>query len=186
MDSTASVIFDRNTVEFVTVSAEFCAFLEQAESKSRRRFVDTALKLLPLLYLKASMLPPCESIGMTEPETFVNESDYEVVRLSVAGVMGERDDYLDVFLDDMRYSDTPIRKTISEDLADIYQDVKNFVSVYRLGFDETMNDALAICEENFALYWGQTLVNTMRALHEVKYAPADEDDAEELHEDYND
>ena len=132
------------------------------------------------------MLPPCESIGMTEPETFVNESDYEVVRLSVAGVMGERDDYLDVFLDDMRYSDTPIRKTISEDLADIYQDVKNFVSVYRLGFDETMNDALAICEENFALYWGQTLVNTMRALHEVKYAPADEDEAEELHEDYND
>ena len=104
---------------------------------------------------------------MTEQKTFVNESDYEVVRLSVAGVMGERDDYLDVFLDDMRYGDTPIRKTISEDLADIYQDVKNFVSVYRLGFDETMNDALAICEENFAHYWGQTLVNTMRALHEV-------------------
>ena len=104
----------------------------------------------------------------------------------MAGEKGERDENLKVFLDDMRYSDTPIRKTISEDLADIYQDVKNFVSVYRLGFDETMNDALAICEENFALYWGQTLVNTMRALHEVKYAPADEDDAEELHEDYND
>lgn len=186
MDTNNSVIFHRDTIEFVTVAAEFCGFLERANTRPRRQFVDTALKILPLLYLKASMLPPCESIGMTEPETFVNESDYEVVRLSVAGVMGECDDYLDVFLDDMRYSDTPIRKTISEDLADIYQDVKNFVSVYRLGFDETMNDALAICEENFALYWGQTLVNTMRALHEVKYAPADEDDAEELHEDYND
>ena len=137
MDTNNSVIFHRDTVEFVTVAAEFCGFLERANTRPRRQFVDTALKILPLLYLKASMLPPCESIGMTEPETFVNESDYEVVRLSVAGVMGERDDYLDVFLDDMRYSDTPIRKTISEDLADIYQDVKNFVSVYRLGFDET-------------------------------------------------
>lgn len=175
MDSTASVIFDRNTVEFVTVSAEFCAFLEQAESKSRRRFVDTALKLLPLLYLKASMLPPCEAEGMAEPEIIVTESDYDAIRSMVAGVLADRDDYLDVFLADMRYSDTPIRRNISEDLADIYQDIKNFVDVYRLGFDETMHDALAICEEHFASYWGQVLVNTMRALHEVKYGFSAED-----------
>ena len=163
------VIFHRDTVEFVTVAAEFCGFLERAGEQKRRDFVDTALKLLPLLYLKASMLPPCEPLGMAEPETFVDEAAYEAVRLAVAAVMADGDDYLDVFVEDMRYSDTPIRKTISEDLADIYQDVKDFVSVYRLGFDETMHDALAICEEHFATYWGQVLVNTMRALHEVKY-----------------
>lgn len=39
-----------------------------------------------------------------------------------------------------------------------------------------MNDALAICQENFALYWGQKLVNTLRALHDVKYAQADSED----------
>lgn len=126
------------------------------------------------------MLPPCEPLGMAEPETFVDESAYEAVRLAVAAVMADGDDYLDVFVEDMRYSDTPIRKTVSEDLADIYQDVKDFVSVYRLGFDETMHDALAICEEHFATYWGQVLVNTMRALHEVKYNhPADEDAGDE-------
>ena len=158
---------------------EFCAFLEQAESKSRRRFVDTALKLLPLLYLKASMLPPCEAEGMAEPEIIVTESDYDAIRSMVAGVLADRDDYLDVFLADMRYSDTPIRRNISEDLADIYQDIKNFVGVYRLGFDETMHDALAICEEHFASYWGQVLVNTMRALHEVKYGFSAEDGADD-------
>ncbi len=174
------VIFHRDTVEFVTVAAEFCGFLERAGEQKRRDFVDTALKLLPLLYLKASMLPPCEPLGMAEPETFVDEAAYEAVRLAVAAVMADGDDYLDVFVEDMRYSDTPIRKTVSEDLADIYQDVKDFVSVYRLGFDETMHDALAICEEHFATYWGQVLVNTMRALHEVKYNhPADEDAGDE-------
>ena len=32
-----------------------------------------------------------------------------------------------------------------------------------------MNDSLAICQENFGTLWGQKLVNTLRALHDVKY-----------------
>ena len=76
----------------------------------------------------------------------------------------------------MKYSDQPITKYISEDLADIYQDIKDFIFVFQLGLNETMNDALAICQENFALYWGQKLVNTLRALHDVKYAQADSED----------
>lgn len=167
-------------MEFVTVAAEFCAFLEQAESRKRSDFVDTTLKILPLLYIKASMLPPCEMLGDSEPETFVTEDDYEVIRLTLANLMGEKDDYLEVFLQDMVYSDTPIKKNLSEDLADIYQDVKNFVSVFKLGFDETMHDSLALCKENFALYWGQTLVNTMRALHDVRYNHPDEEAEEDM------
>ena len=93
--------------------------------------------------------------------------------------MGEKDDYLEVFLDDMAYSDTPIHQSISEGLADIYQVLKDFICVYQLGLDHTMNDALVICQEHFSEFWGQRLVNVMRALHNVKYsteASADEDD----------
>ncbi len=169
MESIDRVIFDKETVEFVTVAAEFCGFLERSEGAKRSEFVDTALKLLSLLYLKALLLPACEQEGMDALEEFVTEDSYEVIRFTVANVMGDRDDYLDVFVEEMRYSDTPIRKTVSEDLADIYQDVGNFVHIYRLGFRETMHDALALCKEHFASYWGQTLVNTLRALHEVKF-----------------
>ena len=63
----SQVIFDRNVVEFVTVAAEFCRFLEQAEGMKRTDFVDTILKMLPLLYLKAILLPPCEIMGEEEP-----------------------------------------------------------------------------------------------------------------------
>ena len=28
---------------------------------------------------------------------------------------------------------------------------------------------MSVCKENFKAYWGQKLVNTLRALHEVKY-----------------
>lgn len=176
MENKEQVIFSRNTVEFVTVAAEFCAYLERAESLRRKDFVDTILKILPLLYIKASMLPECEMMSDNEPETFVTEDDYEVLRYSLAALMGDKDDYLEVFMQDMQYSDTPITRLISEDLADIYQDIKNFVSVFQLGFDETMHDSLALCRDNFALYWGQTLVNTMRALHSVKFNPSDEEE----------
>ena len=51
MKKESQVIFDRNAVEFVTVAAEFCKFLEQAEGVKRSAFVDTSLNILPLLYL---------------------------------------------------------------------------------------------------------------------------------------
>lgn len=179
MKKESQVIFDRNVVEFVTVAVEFCKFLEQAEAMKRSTFVDTSLKILPLLYLKASMLPPCETIGEEAPETFVSEETYAVLRMNLAGILAEKDDYLDVFVSDMKYSDQPITKYISEDLADIYQDIKDFIFVFQLGLNETMNDSLAICQENFALYWGQKLVNTLRALHDVKYSQPEEGEEEE-------
>ena len=164
MEKESQTIFDKNVIEFVTVAAEFCAFLERAERMKRSTFVDTSLKILPLLYLKASMLPKCETIGDEAPETYVTEEIYEILRINLSGLMGDKDDYLDVFVQDMVYSDQPIKKSISEDLADIYQDIKDFIFVFQLGLNETMNDSLAICQENFGTLWGQKLVNTLRAL----------------------
>ena len=182
MEKESQTIFDKNVIEFVTVAAEFCAFLERAESMKRNTFVDTSLKILPLLYLKASMLPKCETIGDEAPETYVTEEIYEILRINLAGLMGDKDDYLDVFVQDMVYSDQPIKKSISEDLADIYQDIKDFIFVFQLGLNETMNDSLAICQENFGMLWGQKLVNTLRALHDVKYNLQDNEEEEENNE----
>ncbi len=163
-------------MEFVTVAAEYCAFIERSEGQKRTEFVDTLLKILPLLYIKASMIPECEVMSEDGLESFVTEDDYEVIRLNLQELLADRDDYLDVFVEDMKYSDTPIRKSIAEDLSDIYQVVKDFVCQFRSGLNETMHDALAQCREHFIGYWGQTLVNTMRALHEVKYNHTDEEE----------
>ena len=176
MEKESQTIFDKNVIEFFTVSAEFCAFLERAERMKCSTFVDTSLKILPLLYLKASMLPKCETIGDEAPETYVTEEIYEILRINLSGLMGDKDDYLDVFVQDMVYSDQPIKKSISEDLADIYQDIKDFIFVFQLGLNETMNDSLAICQENFGTLWGQKLVNTLRALHDVKYNQEEEEE----------
>lgn len=185
MKKESQVIFDKNVIEFVTVAAELCAFMERAEGMKRRTFVDTTLKILPLLYLKAAMLPKCKMMGDETPETYVTEEVYEVLRINLASILAEKDDYLEVFVPDMAYSDQPIKKNISEDLADIYQDLRDFIFVFQLGLNETMNDSLALCQENFGLLWGQKLVNTLRALHDAKYGPkmnGEEDDEEDEYE----
>ncbi len=169
MKQKSEVIFDRNVVDFVTVAAEYCLFLEESQIKTQDEFVDTVLKILPLLYVKASLLPEVTSLSFEDPEMSVTEEVYEQMKSTLEKVLGDGDDYLDVFVEDMKYSDTPIRKCISEDLADIYQDLKNFIFVFKLGVNETMNDSLALCQEHFKEYWGQVLVNTMRALHQIKY-----------------
>lgn len=179
MTEKEDIVFLRNTVEFVTVAAEFCAYIERANDHTRKDFIGTLLKLLPLLYIKAQMLPDGEPVNEDELETFVTEETYEVVRLTLTDILAQYDTYLDVFVAEMKYSDTPVTKSISEDLADIYQDVKNFVTQFQIGINETMHDAILECREHFRLYWGQTLVNTLRALHELEYNTPDDDTNDE-------
>lgn len=181
-----SPVYNHDVLEFVTVAVQFCVYLESSESKTRQEFTDTMLKLLPLLYLKGSLLPKFMANEEEEPETFVTEENYEIIRTNISRVMGEHDAYLDVFVEDMKYSDTPILMTVSENLSDIYQDLKNFVYAYKLGVEERMMEALALCKDNFETYWGQRTVNVMRALHDVMYNHKREDfEDEEYGYDYN-
>lgn len=162
--------YDKNILEFITVATEFCVTLEQTPDYTRQGFIDKITKLLPLLYLKADMMPEYETEGFLQTEQFVTEDNYNIVRANIAMILAQHDDFLDVFVEDMKYSDKPILATISENLADIYQDVKNFVMNFKLeAVDDIIMEATAECKENFRLYWGQRLVNVMRPLHELKF-----------------
>ncbi|MCS2891874.1 DUF5063 domain-containing protein [Parabacteroides faecis] len=170
MEKENNPIYERNTLEFVTVALEFCTFVETAGEKELFDFMDKAVKLLPLLYLKATLLPEVEPDEDDEPELTVTEEMYESVRNRIAELLGEKDSYLETFHPDMQYSDTPIAAFISENLADVYQDVGNFVSLFRQGNEEVMLQSIALCRTNFQEFWGQQLLNALKALHAARYS----------------
>ena len=170
MEKENNLIYERNTLEFVTVALEFCTFVETAGEKGLFDFVDKAVKLLPLLYLKATLLPDVEPDEDDEPELTVTEDMYESVRTRIAGLLGEKDSYLETFHPDMQYSDTPIAAFISENIADVYQDTGNFVSLFRQGNEEVMLQSIALCRTNFQEFWGQQLLNALKALHAARYS----------------
>ncbi|RHJ95399.1 DUF5063 domain-containing protein [Parabacteroides bouchesdurhonensis] len=162
-------IYERNTLEFVTVALEYCSFIETTGRFGLYEFVDKSVKLLPLLYLKATLLPEVEQNEDVELEFSVTEDMYESVRNQVAGLLGEKDSYLETFHPDMQYSDAPIAAFISENLADVYQDTGNFISLFKQENEEVMREAIALCRTNFREYWGQQLLNALKALHTVRY-----------------
>lgn len=171
MEKENNPIYERNTLEFVTVALEFCTFVETAGQNGLFDFIDKGIKLLPLLYLKATLLPEAEVDDEDdEPELTVTEDMYEAVRTRIATLLGEKDSYLETFHPDMQYSDTPIAAFISENLADVYQDTGNFVSLFRQGNEEVMLQAIALCHANFQEFWGQQLLNALKALHAIRYS----------------
>lgn len=175
------IVYSRDTIEFVTVAVQYCGYLESFEDVSEAELIDKLTKLLPLLYLKAALVPETDIINEEEkPEITVTEGDYNYISSKLYDVFQNNDAYLEVFLQDMKYSDTPITASVSEDLSDIYQDLKNFITVFERGVTDNMNDALYLCIENFKSYWGQKLVNVLRALHSLKYTIVNDNLDEDL------
>ena len=138
------------------------------ECESREAFVAQMLKLLPRLYMTITDIEDdIYSEGFID--SALDEDVYDLVRGRVAQVMAEEDIYLEVFLEDMKYSDTPISASISEDLADLYQEFFNLIHSVQDALTETQHEMLCQCKVNFINYWGQTLCNVQRALNAVYY-----------------
>lgn len=170
MEDNKNGIYSRASIEFITVANEYCGFLELQHEFTPKDFVDKATKLLPLLYLKASLLPKFDARMDETPETYLSEYDYNHLNNTIAEKLGESNDFLEVFHEDMQFSDTPIVMSLSESLADIYQDLKDTLHNFELAAEDVMNDAMVICQINFETVWGQSLTNALKALHQIKYS----------------
>ena len=162
-------IFSKQTEDFVRTALEYCVLIEKHTQGNRKFFIDNMIKILPLLYLRVSIIPPIEENHDSDLETKVSEEMYERVENAAGRLLGNDNFYLETFHPDIRMSDSPVAVKISEDLADIYQDLGNFIAVFKNGQKETMNDSLALCILNFEKFWGQRLLNALRALHYIKF-----------------
>lgn len=165
-----------NELAFIALTNEYCQAIENAsQGISRDAFVNTMVKLLPRIYICANDLDlnPMTNVYI---DPTLEEATYEQVRETISQVMADEDIYLEVFLNDMKYSDTPISVSISENLADLYQEFFNLISAVQYATTSDQSDLLGLCYENFTDYWGQTLVNVLRALHNVRYTATDDID----------
>ena len=177
-------VYSKDIVEFVTVGVEYCSLVERTAELTRREFNLNLVRILPLLYLKATLLPAEEIDEADDLEFYVTEEQYEYLRGAMSKLLGEADDYLEVFEADMAYSDTPLAASVSEGLADIYQDLRDLLEIYRLGNEELSQAAICRCRRNFVAYWGQKLVNVMRPLHAICFGDdAEHDDECDAHDD---
>ena len=168
-------IYAKGTLEFVTVAAEYCALLEKGGEQTKEALVGTLLKLLPLIYMKVQLLPEIDTDGAFVPDGQVTEDDYSYVRSGIYSLLRDSDEYELLVWDEDMQTEESRWCSASEGLADIYQTLRNFVAVYQQRLELQMADALWQLRDSFELYWGQTLLDTLRQLHRIRYAIKDED-----------
>ncbi len=170
MDTNSDPVYSRNVVEFVAVANEFCKYTEHASELKGDELLKILQRILPLMYLKASLLPQLNPFFEDGNEKFVKESDWTGINEILKEKFGTANDYLEVFDEKINESEGPVVSSISENMADIYQDMKDFLLLYQTGTGEVMSDAVWECRMNFENFWGQKLVNSLRAIHKFIYS----------------
>lgn len=163
-----------NTIAFVGLCNEYCTTMETAAeqpSDERAAFLDTLLRLLPRLYICATDLQGTEAAysGDFFIDASLDEDYYDTIRRNVENLLGEDDTYLEVFHEDMKYSDTPIAASIAEGCADLFQVFYNYLEAVRDSTDDTVHGASAAVYDDFVAYWSTTLCNLLRAINHVRY-----------------
>lgn len=177
-----------NTLAFIALCNEYCAAVQDTRNigyEDSASFVATMLRLLPRIYICAADLEirPGDNDNkgyggdLLYPDqeddiyidSFLDEDYYDTIRRNVGNILGEDDTYLEVFHQDMKYSDTPIAASVSEGIADLFQVFYNFLETVRDAPDRIVSGAVATMAEDFANYWSAILCNILRALNHIRY-----------------
>jgi len=174
-------LFENESVsEFISNAAEYCTFLENTSNFSRTDFVKRAIELFSALYFYGNKLPSFELEEEAQLEKFVTELDWNSIYDKVKEKLGYHDEYLDLYDPVAKEEEELSILSLADNFADIYQDLKDFTTIYGIGNEEMMQAALWELNYNFEQYWGPKLLNALRILHRLFYS--DDIDLEEEQE----
>ncbi len=161
---------DNNLIsEFYVSANEYCKMLEYTSDYDKDNFLSTAQKIASLVYLKASLLPKSEEFFEGELEQFVQEEDWIYIKNNVSDVLESSDVLIEVSLPEGIDPDNTEDMRLSDVFADVYQDLKNFVSFYEIAKQQDLKYALYDCINNFEQLWGQKLLSILITIHNILY-----------------
>ncbi len=167
------IFLDKGTIEVVTVASEFCGFVEKAGKFSKPDFLNKLHKMLALVYLKTSLMAPDQECSQLLEDgnsmAFLSEYEYEYIRGRISERLGTHDNYINIY--DSASNDSGYEQTeISQCIADIYHNLKNFVENFRTGSEESAMASRAELIQDFREYWGYRCLSAMAAIHAIIYS----------------
>jgi len=163
-----------NVLDMFTVANEFCIFTEKAEKYNPDEVLQYYAKITPLLYLKGAILPVVEPDEDYFAERFVNEDQWENIYNALLTVFSGKDDFFTLSYENA--DNVPLKASISEHLADIYQDLKDFVLLYQKNHTYARQNAVHECRKLFITHWGARIAALLPALHAITFHIEQDDD----------
>lgn len=151
----------RAVIDMLTIANDYCLFFEGAEKYSTKDILAYFQRIAPLLYLKGSLLPDIEVDEDVAADRFVTEEQWESIFNILTQKLGNNAKY---YVHNQTY-DT-IEANLPENMADIYQDMKDFTMQYQRNTLEAHRQAVCQLKELFPNRWGMILANAILAVHQ--------------------
>lgn len=145
-----------NVVDAFIQSAEnYCNTIDNFESNQDDNKLKTLLRSLIDLYSKALYLPEVET-EMTQ----VTDLEVPVPKINFK----KHDNYWEVF--NPYHLNEPIGASLSDDILDIYKDVKEGLVLYE---KKQYSEAIWQWKSTLEVHWGGHAADAIRALHSVNF-----------------
>jgi len=170
-------VYSVELVELVKAANEAAGYLEGLKGKETREFLDEIPLYLTGVYAAMLRVGETDPVFETSAEPVVTEQDWSAVYQQVARILGENNEFLRPAGEEEFDRSELVPHTISEDLADIYQELRDFATNYSRGLEEIMNDAAWELKQRFTEQWGKKLLRALLALHELTVSRTDSSDA---------
>jgi hypothetical protein len=148
--------------EFVAEARRYCALIENEEHGTASAFEKECLVVLLRLYEQMLRLPSSDPPDPELPEQILHE-EWQAVREQTAQ-RTEHDKYWEVFEPFAKNRPDPIYGSISDDLADIWRDVKMGLSTFDSGKPNCIKDAVWHWRFSFGSHWGHHVAGAIWAL----------------------
>ncbi len=169
----------KQIIELLTVSNEYCMFIEKAYDYSKEDILQYIHRMAPLLYLKGSLLPEIKIENPEAYERFVTEEVWENIFNELRNKFSKDDEFW--FIDEVTFNGDEIAKgSMAEQLTDIYQDLKDFVFLYNKNTSDAILNAVAECRHLFHTNWGYKIIRIQKQVHHLLYKDFAEDDYADL------
>lgn len=160
-------VYSNEMVEFVRAANDCCEFLEELKGTQGRAFISDSVRYLSAVYSTFVVTGDTEPVLDSPAESTVTEQEWSTLFQQIAMILGPYNDILRIADEGEFDRSEVVSHTISEDLSDLYQELKDFISIYGRGLDELMNDAGWELKERFAEHWGTKLLRALQALHKL-------------------
>lgn len=167
-------VYSKQVIELLTVANEYCLFIEKAEEYSKKDIIHYFRHILPLLYLKGSVLKPVVPREPADAERFLTEESWELIFNSLRNKLYP-DDHFWVCQDITDVNTDAEKFSIAECLVDVYQDMKDFIMLYQKNRYSSRENAVADIYRLFYSHYGEIITKVMQALHQLELRMKNQD-----------
>lgn len=149
---------------FIALVREYLRIVETCDTSTPHHFLVRCAVLLPQIYAAGIQLP---DVNLSDKEIPFDQRKFDSPMRRIGTLLGKYDEYAEVF--DPVIDRELLVTHLSDDLADIYGDLREPLDIYDQGAESERSEATWRWKFNLQGHGGDHLVDSLRPIHRLVF-----------------